>query len=206
VAIANRNIDARAGLCQNPMRGGGSLKQLFFFVLVLGIWTTSLAEEKAVPKDKNVCYAQDVEVIKGSSFPVKVFLSNVDTLAGMQVPIYYRSENIKITCDSVTFGGSRCAHFGLSDFKIEPVGRTAYFAFIYMIDPNKDVDPLPPGDGLVATLWFTAPKDAKSGKLTLESGPNAFLPNPKIDYSYLFWTPSASEVECVFVPGTVTVK
>jgi len=182
------------------------LKRLLIVVLVLGLWGVLAAEEKAAPKDQNVCYVESVEINKGTSFPVKVNVSNVDTLAGMQVPIYYRSEDIEIKCDSVSFIGSRCANFGLSDYKIEPVGKTVYFAFIYMVDPNQEVAPLLPGDGLVATLWFTAPDDIKSGKLALESGPNAFLPNPKIDYGYHFWTPSALEVDCSFQPAAITIK
>jgi hypothetical protein len=166
----------------------------------------AVAEEKEAAKAGNVCYTENVEITKGTSFPVKVFLANVDTMAGMQVPIYFRSENINIVCDSVTFLGSRCAHFGLNDYKIEPVGKTVYFAFIYMVDPSQEVAPLLPGDGLVATLWFTAPADTKSGAVALESGPNAFLPNPKIDYGYHFWTPAALEVDCAFKTGTIKIK
>jgi hypothetical protein len=175
-------------------------------VLLLGLWGISSAEEKQAPKKGNVCYTESVEIARGTSFPVKVFVNNVDTLAGMQVPIYYRSEDINIKCDSVTFEGSRCSYFALNDKKIEPVGRTVYFCFIYMVDANQDVKPLLPGDGKVATLWFTAPKDIKAGVVTLDSGPNAFFPHEKIDYSFLFWTPAAVQVDCTYKPGTITIK
>lgn len=182
------------------------MKKLIGFVLVVGICGASWADDTSIPRDKNICYTENIEINKGTSFPVKVFVNNIDTLAGMQVPIYYRSENVSLTCDSVTFGGSRCAHFGLSDFKIEPKGKTVYFAFIYMVDPNQEVAPLLPGDGQVATIWFTAPPDAKTGALVLESGPNAFLPNPRIDYGYHFWTPMALEIDFEFMPGTIKIK
>jgi len=182
------------------------LRKLLFFVLVFGIWGVVAAEEKEAVKAANTCYTESIEAAKGTSFSIKVFVNNTDTLAGMQVPIYYRSENINLVCDSVTFVGSRCAHFGFSDYKIEPVGKTVYFAFINTVDPAKDVKPLLPGDGVVATLWFTAPTDVKAGILALESGPNAFLPNPKIDYGYHFWTPMALEVDCQFKAGTIKIK
>ncbi len=180
--------------------------RLIAVVFLLGIVGTVAAEEKQIVTKGNVCYTESVTVKPGMSFPVKVMVANVDTLAGMQVPIYFRSENVNIACDSVTFQGSRCAHFGFNDYKIEPVGKTVYFAFIYMIDPNTDIEPLLPGDGLVATLWFTAPADTKAGAIALESGPNAFLPNPKIDYGYHFWTPAALEVDCTYKAGTVKIK
>ncbi len=176
---------------------------------MLGTYGVSFAVEKQAQENQksgNVCYTENVQAAKGSSFPVKVYVSNVDTLAGMQVPIYYRSEDVNLQCDSVTFGGSRCKDFAFNDSKIEPVGRTVYFCFIYAVDVNQVVEPLAPGDGLVATLWFTAPKDIKAGTVLLDSGPNAFYPHPKIDYSFLFWTPAAQQVECSYKGGTITIK
>jgi hypothetical protein len=190
------------------------LRKLLVFLLLLGLWTISSAEDKKqAPKEEkqtvkigNVCYTENVEAARGTSFPVKVFVNNVDTLAGMQVPIYYRSEDINLKCDSVTFEGSRCEKFALNDKKIEPVGRTVYFCFINVVDVSQDVPPLYPGDGQVATLWFTAPKDIKPGQVKLDSGPNAFYPNEKIDYSFLFWTPAAIQVDCTYKSGIITIK
>jgi len=192
------------------------LRKLLIFVLLLGLCSVSFATEKQVTEKQaavqqaqkagNVCYTENVDAVRGTSFPVKVFVSNVDTLAGMQVPIYYRSEDIDLKCDSVTFTGSRCKDFALSFPMIEPVGKTVFFCFIYTTDASQEVLPLLPGDGLVATLWFTAPKDIKAGPVTLESGPNAFYPHPKIDYGFLFWTPEAVQVDCAYKAGTITVK
>jgi hypothetical protein len=169
----------------------------------------SIAGDEAASSAKNLCYTESVEVEKGTSFPVKVFLNNVDTLAGMQVPIYYRSEEVDLICDSISIVGSRCHDFALNTMKIEPIGKVAFFAFIAMIDPDKDVPPLYPGDGEVATLWFTAPEDANSGKVELYSGENAILPHPKIDYSFLFWTPGPpvpEQKDCDYKAGYITVK
>jgi hypothetical protein len=194
------------------------LRKLLVFVLLLMLCSisfatekkdqkeTTQAQDKQVQKAGNVCYTESVEAARGTSFPVKVFVSNVDTLAGMQVPIYYRSEDVDLKCDSITFVGSRCKDFALSFPMIEPVGKTAFFCFIYATDASQEVQPLMPGDGLVATMWFTAPKDIKAGQVTLESGPNAFYPHPKIDYSFLFWDPNAEQVDFTYKAGYITVK
>jgi hypothetical protein len=182
------------------------LRRLLLFVLLLGLWEVSIAQEKKTLPEGNVCYTENVEVTKGSSFGVKVFVRNIDTLAGMQVPIYYRSETVNLKCDSVSFIGSRCINFALNDKKFEPIGKTVYFCFIAVVDPSQNVKPLAPGDGLVATLWFTAPKDIASGKVKLDSGPNAFFPHEKIDYSFLFWTPAAQQVDCSYKEAYISVK
>ena len=166
----------------------------------------SAPEQSNQQKKQNVCYTESVEVAKGTSFPVKVYVNNVDSLAGMQVPIYYRSEDVDIKCDSVSFAGSRCGYFAMNDSKIEPVGKTVLFCFIVEIDPGKPEPPLGPGDGVVATLWFTAPKNVNSGKVQLYSGPNAFFPHEIIDFSFLFWNPLANPVDFTYEPGYITVK
>ncbi len=174
--------------------------------MILALTVIVSAEDKKEEYKGNVCYTESVEVSKGTSFPVRVFVNNTDTLAGMQVPIYYRSEDVDLVCDSVSYVGSRCEAFSLSHSMIEPVGKVVFFAFISMTDPAREVAPLYPADGLVATLWFTAGKDIKSGKVELYSGPNAIYPHDKIDYSYLFWTPGAEQKDCLYRPGYITIK
>ena len=177
---------------------------ILFFLLAFSI--NVMAQEKKEEMKGNVCYTESVTAQKGTSFPVKVFVHNVDTLVAFSVPIYYRSEDVDLKCDSVTFHGSRAEHFSMSFFKIEPVGKVVFFTFLWVTDPEQIVPPMPPGDGLVAELWFTAGKDIKSGKVELASGPNAFLPHPYVSYGYEFTDPRATKLDFEYVPGYITVK
>jgi hypothetical protein len=185
------------------------LKSITVILFILVIAVSGFAQDAEKTEPGNLCYSESVEVEKGDVFPVKVYVNNVDTLAGMQVPIYYRSEEVDILCDSISFIDSRCSNFALKWSKIEPAGKVAFFTFIAMTDPSSDIPPLYPGEGLVATLWFTAPEDGNSGKVELYSGEKAFLPHPKIDYSFLFWTPGPpmpEQKECAYNAGYITVK
>lgn len=182
------------------------MKRIAVFILLLDLTGMVSAQDKQDAENGNVCYTESVEVEKGTSFPVKVFVNNVDTLGIMQVPIYYRSEDVDLQCDSITFGGSRCKGFSMNYSKIEPEGKVAFFAFFYMTDPEVKIPPLYPGDGLVATLWFTAGEEINSGKVKLDSGIHAFYPHEHIDYGYLFGTPRADQKECEYRPGYITVK
>ncbi len=182
------------------------MKRVLILVFLLALSMKVMAQEKQTEMKGNVCYAESVEAQKGTSFPVKVFVHNVDTLVAFSVPIYYRSDEVDLKCDSVSFSGSRAEHFSLSFFKIEPVGKVVFFAFLWVTDPEQTVPPMPPGDGIVADLWFTAPKDINSGKVELTSGPNAFFPHEYVSYGYEFTNPEADKVDFEYMPGFITVK
>jgi hypothetical protein len=185
---------------------GGKLKKALILILLLSLVGLALAQEEKEEAKRNTCYTESVEVEKGTSFPVKVFVNNTDTLAAFSVPIYYRSDKVDLKCDSVTFHGSRAEYFSLSFFKIEPVGKVVFFAFLWVTDPEEEIKPLGPGEGMVAELWFTAPKEIKAGKVQLDSGPNAFFPHEHVDYSYSFTSPMAEELDFEYTPGNITVK
>jgi len=182
------------------------LKKALVLIVVILLASTALADDVV-----NFLTTESVEAKKGTSFPVKVNLKNQDQLVAMQVPIYYRSEDVDLVCDSISFVDTRLADQSLSFYRIEPVGKVAFFAFMAMtqLDPTKPE--LLPGDGTVAVMWFTAGKDIKSGTVTLESGPQAYFPHEWIDYSYHFWiNPSPEEstqdVECKYTAGTIKIK
>ena len=178
----------------------------FTYALVLVLAGSALAQNERGAIKENICYTESIEAESGTSFAVRVYVNNMDTLVGMQVPIYYRSDDVNLRCDSVTFDGSRCQGFSMSFFKIEPEEKVVFFALLNISDPEKGIPALNPGDGLVARLWFTAPEDSRSGKVVLESGPDAYFPHDKINYGYLFWTPAAVQVKCSYRPGNITLK
>jgi hypothetical protein len=173
------------------------VKILICLVFLAG---TAMAQEKETV-GANLCYAENVTAAKGSSFSVGVFVNNVDTLAGMQVPIYYSSDEVDLSCDSVTFHNSRCADFTVKDFNIEPDGKIAYFVLIDMLRKK-----LPPGEGPVASLWFTAREKAGSGTVELRSGQGSSYPDEKLDLSYLFWQPSSQQIEFPYKAGKIVIE
>jgi len=168
---------------------------------ILIILTVICGVSRAADKGQDICYTGNVAAEKGASFSVGVYVKNADTLAGMQIPIYYRSEKVNLRCDSVSFHNSRCAEFTIKDYRIEPLGKTIYFA---LIDTRGRL--LAPGDGLVATLWFTVDSASPGGRVELFSGPKAYLPDEYIDFSYLFWLPSSQQIDFQYKAGYITVK
>lgn len=156
--------------------------------------------------DVNTVYMDKVTARPGDHFAVNIYIFNVDTLSGCQVPIFFRSDDIKLWCDSISFEGSRMSHFMFNDVKLpqtEEDDQVAYFSFIATIDPDVYIDPLSPGDGLLATLYFTAPEDCPEGAVHLKRG---MIPHPQISFIFAVWNPNGDEQEGELIESEITIK
>lgn len=186
---------------------GGKLRNLLVLILIAALSGIASAGDSG----KNTCYAEDIDVKKGTSFNVPIMLDNADSLIAIQLPVYYRSEDVDLVCDSISFVDTRLAEESLTFFKIEPVGKVAFFAYMSMVQIDDKKTLLNSGKGPIARLWFTAGNDIKSGKVMLDSGPHAYYPHDWIDYSYHFWIMGSPEeltvdIDVEFKPGYITVK
>ncbi len=183
------------------------MKKAALFLFLLGYLIAGIAiadEPKDEPKyDTNAFYFDKVTVKPGEHFAVNVYLFNVDTLCGMQVPIFYRSGEIKLYCDSVSFVDSRCKHFMFNDIKIPENDQTVYFSFIESINPKAIVESLYPGDGIVATVYFTAPEDCEEGTVKLTRG---MIPHPQISFTLGVWDKFGTELDIIFEESEITIK
>lgn len=174
---------------------------IFILAVCLTIGSQALAEKAKYQND--TIYFDKVTAKPGEHFAVGVYLFNVDSVAGMQVPTFYRSEKIKLYCDSISFVGSRCDYFMFQDTKIPDDDQVAYFGFINTIDPKELRDPLSPGDGLVATIYFTAPEDCPDGTVPLTRG---MIPHPFISFIFSVWNPIGDDLDATFEESEITIK
>ena len=183
------------------------MRNIILTTVILCLLTIGIVNAEEAKYHTNTAYFEKVTVKPGEHFAVKVYLFNVDTLAGMQIPTFYRSDKIDLYCDSVSFAGSRCEYMMFNDVKIpEEEGKqqkAVYFSFINTIDPDEQVDPLLPGDGLVATLYFTAPEDCKEGTVKLTRG---MIPHPHISFIFAVWNPDGNEVDGDFEESEIIIK
>jgi hypothetical protein len=81
--------------------------------------------------------------------------------------------------------------------------KCAYFQFIATIDPKVYVDALAPGDGLLGTIYFTAPKDAPEGTVKLTRG---MIPHPQISFIFAVWNTMGDEVDGEFIESEIVIK
>jgi hypothetical protein len=190
-------------------------------------------QKPAIPKG-NVVWMYDVNANPGESFPLQVYLTNIDTLAGVQIPLFFRSDSISLICDSVSFVGSRLENFMFHDVKIpltcpecgakydmydnppkEPgicdkdgmklnqSDQVVFFMAIGTIDPKKDVTPLLPGEGLLATVYFTVPPNTPKGAVHLTRG---MIPNNTVSLVFSVWNERGDDITGQILEGTVNIK
>lgn len=172
--------------------------------LLLCLAAVTMAEDQKF--NTNAVYFDTVTAKPGEHFAVRAYLFNVDTLSGLQVPIFYRSDQINLWCDSISVEGGRCQYFMFDDIKLpesEKDDKVAYFSFIDTINPKVFVDPLPPGNGLLATLYFTAPEDSPEGTVMLTRG---MIPHPHISFIFSLWDPMGDEIDSEFIGSEIIIK
>ena len=110
---------------------------IFILAVCLTIGSQALAEKAKYQND--TIYFDKVTAKPGEHFAVGVYLFNVDSVAGMQVPTFYRSEKIKLYCDSISFVGSRCDYFMFQDTKIPDDDQVAYFNSTLSIPRSSEI-------------------------------------------------------------------
>jgi len=184
------------------------VKRLILMSVLICLLTAgfSLADEGKY--ETNTVYLDKVTAKPGEHFAVNVYLYNVDSLAGMQVPIFFRSDKIDLYCDSVSFAKSRCEYMMFNDIKIPEneqgvQDKVVYFSFISTIDPESYVPSLQAGDGIVATIYFTAPEDCEEGVVKLTRG---MIPHPHISFIFAVWDPMGDNVDGDFIENEIIIK
>lgn len=202
-------------------------------VLVLGCAKKQPPAKPVLPKG-NVVWTEKAIAKPGETFALKVHVTNIDTLAGVQIPLFFRSENIKLTCDSVSFDGGLLENFMFHDVKIpltcpecgakydmfdnppkEPgkcdqdgielvqSDQVVFFMAIGTIDPKRDVKPIYPGEGLLATVYFTVPKDSPKGVIPVTRG---MIPNTTVSLVFSVWNERGDDLEGQLVDGLIEIQ
>jgi hypothetical protein len=100
---------------------------------------------------------------------VQVYLENNAGMAGVNIPLSFGSTNADIQCTKIDFTGSRVAHFQRFP-SIDNQNKRLLVGLIRDIGENID-DVLPPGEGLVVTLYFSSKDSHCAPELKLTSWP-----------------------------------
>ena len=142
---------------------------------------------------ENVCRIGKFQYHGNGVASVGVILLNSDTIAGFQVPLRFDFGEDDITCDSVSFAGGRCEDFSFLHHDVTPEEKRVFLCGSYTTVPEETIEPLYPGRGEIARIFFTAQGVPQSKRIKVYRSHHQ-LTQSKLDY--LFYTPDGREVRC----------
>lgn len=114
-----------------------------------GIADTVRVESKSLP-------------LATTKFTVAVNLYNDEQLGGCDVPLTWDSPDI--ICDSISYVGSRVSYVGNKPVQIDSTNRQLHSGFIILFEAS-----LPPGTGLLYTVYFSVKTGATDQVITIDS-------------------------------------
>jgi hypothetical protein len=147
------------------------------------------------------CYIGNVNSNGGHSFSIEINISNTDTLAGFQIPFSFSYGNIGITCDSVSYLGSRCQHFDCLYAKIDSTAKTVFLMGISGVNVDLDTPPLLPGSGKIATIYFSVSSVSQNVEVNIVK---TRIRDQFRDFSFTFWDVRGESIQSSF--ATVPIK
>ena len=141
--------------------------QLFLFVLFLLIISSQLMAQD--PGALDTVRVGSIQVDPQASpvvFTVPVTLFNDEEVHASSLGLYYDSDDV--TIDSIVMTGGVAQNASLNGTAL-PDSNLAFVGFIYLpFIPGSE--PVYPGDGLLADLWFTLVPNAPDQTIHIDSG------------------------------------
>jgi hypothetical protein len=176
-----------------------SRRFLTTFILTLTLLIAFVGVNPAWAQEKDTIYVGNVQVdpdpVNPVVFSVPVDIHAAVTINAASLGHYYDSDDI--TIDSISLVGGVAS--GTIPYNVvDPANHLAAVGFVYFPGLPGGA-PVSPGDGLLATMWFTLAAGAPDQVINIDSG---YFP-PSGDYVLTASDGSSRFPE--FFPGTITV-
>ena len=157
---------------------------------------------RLIQASENSCRIDFVDLHENYRFSLGVYFDNTDTVAGFQIPISFELSELVMICDSMSFTWGRCEHFEFLDSKIDNERHIVYISGVSNISAEANNEPLLPGQGEIARIYFTYEGDPGEAPLRIrqaryEMGGNRL--------EYRFWKPDGTQVRCRFEAPPVSI-
>ena len=134
----------------------------FIFVMVLVsliLCSSPVFSQKDTFGKPDTCRVVVFQDEKGNQAMASVSVFNDELLAAMTIPLRFGTGTSPIRCDSVRFRRTRIEEFDMKTQLVDTVGQTVLLGLVADMSGSKS--PLAKGDGEVARIYFTFPKNTK---------------------------------------------
>ena len=116
----------------------------------------------------DTCRVTVVQKEKSNKAEAKVFLFNDEDLAALTIPLKFgSSKGSSLYCDSVGYSDTRVDYFSWKTATIDSSAGTVLIGLIANL--SGKLPPLKPGNGQVASIYFTVKKGAKPSVVVLDT-------------------------------------
>jgi hypothetical protein len=153
------------------MRGILSYTRLTLAVamfLACGVLYSSSSFAQKDPYGKpDTCRIVVFQNYKSNQVNASVFIFNDEDLAAITLPFRFGNGKSPVKCDSIRFRGTRTEAFDLKTQLIDTVLQTMLIGLVADMSGTKS--PLKKGNGEVAKLYFTVPKNQKFQDVLLDT-------------------------------------
>ena len=120
---------------------------LFIFLVLLLMPNRSFSQDLGEP---DTCTVEQIGTVQPSShFELKINVFNDEALGGYAIPLNFGAPPMDITCDSLSFTGTRTINPGLYGLEVDTAN---YSLILYAVWYSGN---LAPGEGSIATLYFS---------------------------------------------------
>jgi hypothetical protein len=191
-------IERLDSLFENSFRGGRMTKsKLFFFLFVFIAFLLFSNNLSFAQISDTVGVIDTLRVGNSTAYPgsqvvVPVYAFNDEPLGAITVPLKF--SNSYISCDSVSFVGTRVSDAPLRGDTIDNVnGTVKFYAFTF--------SQINPGNGLVADLFFRVSQDASPQTVEIDTF-STLDPFVFLDFAYTF----SVDMTPAFAKGGITIK
>ncbi len=142
--------------------------------------------------ERDTVRVASVSAQPGEQIVVPVYLHNVHELAAFSIPLTY--DPAILTCDSVSFAGTRIDYIDITESNIDTIGGGILFGMVVFME-----DYLQPGDGEIANLYMRVNSEAPEQVSVIDS---SFFPPAG---QFLLFDPSSSSIYPEFQYGNIFV-
>jgi hypothetical protein len=115
----------------------------------------------------DTCRVVVVQDEKKGQAMASITVFNDQDLSAMTLPLIFGNGKSPVRCDSVRFRGTRTAEFDMKTQLIDTVRQTVLIGLIADMSGSKG--PMKKGDGAVARMYFTVPKNQKFQDILIDT-------------------------------------
>jgi len=148
---------------------------------------------------------ENIQLVDNNTITLDMYLTNTDTIAGLQIPIVFPKIIEGFEPDTIYFENGRCWDFEFKYYEFLDSQNGILIHLISNINPETDNKYLLPGHGMICKVHFSWPDSVDIPNINGIMNRGFFVKKAKYlrdkkaansrDFRFTIWKPDATEVD-----------